>query len=309
MTSRSRVSYPAAYDLGAVLGISQVLLMTSLPLAILCEDQRLKLPYREKVAEWRRDLGANSEVIALAGILGFLARRRIAPKDLKVVIPGLDIELGTVLRGLPSGSAVSYLTKRGIELAASSSPNFILFDAIVRNKTLPPLFTRTIQCENAYERILSVEELEAALSIPAGRGRPEARCIVKWSQYLGINIAQGLRILLDMTKVTHFLLYCLKLQLEHLLDGGELKAFSEVRQSILGELNLDPSFAFDRLFEILYRAQEEGTFSFRGGRQTMVGAWKGLSGYAFVSMAKRIALPGLEYVDAIAENRDKGAES
>jgi hypothetical protein len=303
MTKKSRISYPAVYDLSKVILLVRVLLRSSLPLTALCDDKKIRDNFKKTISAWRKTHGINNEVIAFASILNLITKRKFEVKDAKTKIPELDICVGDVFLKMPNKSKVDYLTPKGITLALTEDGRYLLFESILANKVLPDYFAKAIQCERLYEETLSLEELEKELHIQIHKKRPEGKCIIRWSQFFGISsVKKGLMIKLDRKIVAHFLLYCIKDRLENLLLKREAKAFDEVRTQILKDLNLYPTFPFDEFFEVLYRYQKEGTISFKSGRESFVGGWKGSSNFAFISLSSKLVMPTMSYTSTIFDH-------
>lgn len=309
MQSKTRTSYPVVYDLEPVISISRLLLKASLPLWGFCDAGRISEDLREDFAAWRRKIGLNTEVVTLAGILGLVGRRKFSDKDCYVTVPGMRVKVGEVFGDSFKYPPVAFLTRRGIELAVSPSPPRILFDLILSNRILPPHFARAIESDELYNHATSLQELEEILHIPSKGKRPEAKCVIKWCQFLGINETDGMRIRLSKVRVVYLLLHSLKNELERLLERGQIKAFNECRQAILRELNLSPTFAFDDIFEILYKSQDIGVISFKAGRQRLAGGWKGKTEYTFISLTGELRVPSSEYIVAIVESRPHTART
>ena len=299
MPARTRTSYPAVYDLNDILLLVKVLQTASLPFSVLCDDDNLNNRYQSTLRAWRRKHGLNSEVVTFASILGFVNKRHLNENDTSTRLPGIDVLLQKVLRKMPRTLVINLLSKSGIELSVSKSPQYVLFEAILSNKILPAYFARTLQCKRLYDDSLSIVALEEELHIPSGGKRPEAKCLIKWLRFFGINVETGSKISLAKGRASHMVIYCLKNRIESLLLGSREKPFAELRSQALNDLNLLPTFPFDSMFEILFRSQQDGTFTFRGGREQMVGAWKGQPAYTFVGLMKEMEMPDAGYVSSL----------
>jgi len=299
MPTRARISYPAVYDLNDVILLVKLLQRVSVPLSALCDNNNISERYLSTLVAWRRKHGLNTEVITLASILGFVNKRRFLPEDGNIRLPSIKAPLQEVLKTTSRTLVINLLSKTGIELSVSESPEYILFEAILSNKKLPEYFARTLQFKRLYTSSLSIVDLEEELHIPSGGKRPEAKCLVKWFRFFGINVESGARISLDRGRTCHMVLYCLKNEIESLLLGDREKPFADVRSQALSALNLHPTFPFDDMFEILFRSQPEGAFSFKGGREQMVGAWKAQPAYTFVGLSKELEMPDAEYVASV----------
>jgi hypothetical protein len=304
MPVRPRISYPAVYDLNDVILLVKLLQRASLPLSVLCNNVNISNRYRPKLISWRTKHGLNSDVITLASILGFVNRRRVIASDANIRLPNIDVPLREVLKRTPQTLVINLLSKTGIELSVSKSAQYMLFEAILSNKKLPPYFARTLQCKRLYDASLSIVDLEEELHITSGGKRPEAKCLVKWLRFFGVNLETGTKTLLDKGRAFHMVLYCLKNRIESLLLGSREKPFAELRSQALSDFNLLPTFPFDDMFEILLRSQPDGTFSFRGGREQMVGGWKAQSAYAFVGLTKEMEMPDAGYVSSLVNRLD-----
>jgi hypothetical protein len=299
MESRKlRISYPLVYDLNNVVQIVKILLRASLPLAALCENNNIKDEIKYRISDWRKKNGINTESITFSSILGLIDKRDFENQDAIVKIPDIEITVAEVFIKFPPKAKVFYLTPLGISLALSVDPRPILFQSILSNKTLPNHFAKTLQCKKVYENALNIKQLENELHIPSQGKRPEAKCLIKWTQFFGINQEKGLKIKLNVKTVTYFLILCVINELENMLWEGEPKPFNLVRSRILSDLNLYPTFPFDDLFEILYHYQKEGVISFRSGRESFVGGWKGSSNYTFIILKSKLQPPSLEYISA-----------
>jgi len=301
MSTRPRISYPAVYDLNDIILVVKLLQKASLPLSVLCDNSNLNSRYLSALVDWRRKYGLDAEVITLANILGFVNKRRFNQDDVNTRLPGINIPLQKILRKTPITLVVNLLSRSGIQLSVSKYPEYILFDAILSNKKLPPYFARAIQTKRLYHESRSIVDLEEELHIPSGGKRPEAKCLIKWLRFFGINVETGTKILLNRGHVSHMILYCLKERIESLLLGSYEKPFAEIRSQVLIDLNLLPTFPFDDMFEILFRSQPDGTFSFKGGREQMVGGWKSQPAYTFVGLTKEIEMPDARYVSPLVD--------
>lgn len=301
MPGRARISYPAVYDLNDVILLVKLLQRASVPLSALCDNNNISKRYLSRLVAWRRKHGLNGEVITLASILGFVNKRRFLPENGNTRLPSIGAILREVLKTTPRTLVINLLSKTGIELSVSESPKYILFEAILSSKKLPDYFARTLQFKRLYTSSLSILDLEEELHIPSGGKRPEARCLVKWFRFFGINVESSASISLDKARACHMVLYCLKNQIESFLSGEREKPFADIRSQTLSALNLHPTFPFDDMFEILFRSQADGTFSFKGGREQMVGAWKGQPAYSFIGLARELQMPDAEYVASVVD--------
>jgi hypothetical protein len=69
-------------------------------------------------------------------------------------------------------------------------------------------------------------------------------------------------------------------------------------------LNLNGSFPFDQVFELLVKSQRLQAFSFKSGRSLLSGGWKGRSDYSFLSLTRAPEMPDYEYVKSLSEKFD-----
>jgi hypothetical protein len=281
-----------------------MLLKRSFPAAALCDSDNINREVAQKLSEWRTLNGLNGEVITLATILGLVLKRPMQESDFATVLPGTKLAVSDILKKKSSRVVANFLAPDAIGIALSAYPHLDLFHRILSNQVLPDYFPRTIQCHDAYEKSLSLTELENDLGIKSGGKRPEGKCIIKWCAYFGINSENGMRLHLDRSRVSHYLVYSIKKVIEKAMLDGETRPFAEMRSLVLSRLNLRSSFPFDQIFEILLRSQKKPAFSFKGGRSSLSGAWKGRPDFSFFSLTRELDMPSYHYVKSVSDRVD-----
>jgi hypothetical protein len=271
-----------------------------LPAAAICENVNIRGDLVEKVSAWRRTHGLNSEVVTLAAILGLVQKRPIEDSDYQSTLPESGLSLSEVLTKRSGKIIVNYLSPDAIGVSLSQHPQSDLFFRIISNRVLPDYFSRTIQCREAYEGSISLIELEQQLGIKSAGKRPEGKCIIKWCDFFKINTENGMQLHLDKARVCYYTVFCIRRVLESEMQNGQERMFAEVRSLALSQLNLHASFPFDEVFEILHRSQGTPSFSFKGGRSRLSGAWKGRPDFSFFRLTQRLDTPSYEYVKSVA---------
>jgi hypothetical protein len=304
MVGHIRISYPAVYDLNDLVLLVKALLKRSLPAAAICENGNIKREALEKVSAWRRAHGLNSEVITLAVILGLVLKRPIEHSDYQSMLPESRLSVSAVLAKKSSKIVVNYLSPDAIGVGLSQRPQSDLFFRILSNHVLPDYFPRTIQCRDSYEGTISLIELEKELGIRSAGKRPEGKCIIRWCEFFKINTEKGTQLHLNKSRVCHYLVFCIKRILASEMLIGQEHMFAEMRSLVLSRLNLNASFPFDEVFEVLHRSQRPPAFSFKSGRSSLSGAWKGRPDFSFFSRTSELEMPSYEYVESVADRFD-----
>jgi len=267
--------------------------LPSLPLKWFCsrKDRAIREKNKPEIIFFKKVTEAckiDSDTLVLMDILGLLAGRKSLPTDFGISLPRVGVKLKDILPKDENRVEFQKLSRSGIHLAElclkeeERSLKHFLFYLLMRrdtNERLPDFFARLVQTCGFFDREVALLERKKT---PAGTAHevvsrdareigitkpPEARYLVSWTRYLGINLTGSDRsVLLDRRGVIDHLFHSQILALREMIENGLLvlnggyTPFRDVRQALEKRMYILPTgLSPDDVFSILEGIQSTVT--------------------------------------------------